>query len=314
MTYLICQPFFLPQMIVFVTGASGFVGRALVPKLIQNGHQVLGLARSTASADLLTSLGAEPIHGGIEDHSVLQEACRKADAVIHLAFIHDFANFEACCEKDREAVKSMGNALEGSGKVFIGTGGLLALSGVGTPSSPADEDSALPADSWNPRRPNEDLVVALNDKGIKASVMRLCPTTHDKGDEGFIYRIIASCQQAGYVPYRDGSKVWCAVHRQDAAELYCLAVEAGQGSKALPVILHAVGEEAVAWKDIAETIGKAKNLPVKGDVSEEELGQVLSFMARFVVRDTPVSGKKTAAALDWEVKHIGLLADIEANY
>jgi nucleoside-diphosphate-sugar epimerase len=303
-------------MIVFVTGASGFVGRALVPNLIEHGHEVLGLARSPASAETVSSLGAEVINGGIEDLDIIQSACKRADAVIHLAFIHDFMNFQASCDTDLKAIKSMGSALEGSGKTFIGTSGLLSVAGLGTSTNPADEDSAIPSEHWNPRRAAEEYVVHdLNAMGIKASVVRLCPTTHDKGDQGFIYRIIASCVAAGYVPYSgQGKSSWCTVHRQDAAELYRLAVEAGHSSKPLPAILHAVGEEAIAWKDIAETIGKAKNLPVKGGVSEEELGNVLSFMARFVALDAPASAKKTAAALGWQARHVGLLADIEANY
>ncbi|PWN19258.1 NAD-dependent epimerase/dehydratase [Microstroma glucosiphilum] len=302
-------------MIIFVTGASGFVGRALVPKLIQNGHKVLGLARSTASADLLTSLGVEPIHGGIEDHSVLQEGCKRADAVIHLAFIHDFANFQASCEADLESIKAMGSALEGTGKVFLGTSGLLALGGVGTQDNLADEETAIPASNQRARYAAEQYVSnQMRAMGIKSSVIRLSPTTHDEGDKAFIHLIIGSCEKAGYVCYPgDGTNVWAAVHRQDAAELYLLAVEAAHSSKPVPAVLHAAGE-IVAWKDIAETIGKAKNLPVKGGVSQEELGKVLSFIAHFVVLDTHVSAKKTAAALGWEVKNIGLLADIEAHY
>jgi nucleoside-diphosphate-sugar epimerase len=272
-------------MRVFVTGASGFVGSAVVRELIGAGHQVVGLARSDQGAAAVTAAGAGVHRGDLSDLDGLRTAAAAADGVIHTAFIHDFSNFEASVEVDRRAIEAIGDALAGSGRPFIVTSGTALVSGVATEDSAPD--SAVPTSS-------------------RLAILRLPPTVHDEGDHGFVPALIDIARAQGVSAYRgDGTNRWAAVHRLDAAPLYRLALEsAPAGSR-----LHAVGEEGIPFREIAEVIGRHLNVPVTS-VESAHFG----WLDRFAVLDAAASSAKTQQLLDWHPTHPGLIADLEKGH
>lgn len=272
-------------MRVFVTGAPGFIGSAVVRELLDAGHQVVGLTRSDAGAEVLKEAGAEVHRGSLEDLDSLQRGAAAADGVIHLAFNHGFSDFAAALTADLRAVETMGAALEGTGKPFVITAHLRG------------EASA-----------NAALTLA----GVRSSVVSLSPSVHGEGDHhGFVPRLIAIAREKGVSAYiGDGANRWPAVHRLDAAHLFRLALEsAPAGSQ-----LDGVGDEGVPFRDIAEVIGRRLHLPVVSIAREEADAHFGAFLGAVAARDFPRSSAHTQELLGWRPVHPGLIADIEQHY
>jgi nucleoside-diphosphate-sugar epimerase len=289
-------------MRVFVTGASGFVGSAVVRELIGAGHQVVGLARSDQGAASVTAAGAEAHRGDLTDLDGLRTAAAAADGVIHTAFIHDnFANFDASGEVDRRAIEALGDALSGSGRPFIVTSGTALVRGIATEDSAPD--TAVPTSG---RLANETSALSYVDRGVRVCILRLPPTVHDEGDHGFVPGLIEIARAQGVSAYPgDGSNRWAAVHRLDAAQLYRLALEsAPAGSR-----LHAVGEEGIPFRDIAEVIARQLDLPLTS-AQDSHFG----WLSRFAVLDAAASSARTQELLDWHPTHPGLIADLEKGH
>lgn len=292
-------------MRVFVTGASGFVGRAVVEDLLAAGHQVVGLARSDDSAAALIAAGAEAHRGDLSDPGALAAAAAQADGVIHLAFIHDFSQYQANIDTDRVAVEAMLGALAGTGKPFVGTSGTLML----VPGRLATEtDKAAKYGDANTRGDTESVITGAD--GVRGSVIRLAPSVHDAGDHGFVPRMVDAARKHGYAAYvGDGANRWSAVHRSDAATLYRLALERGEAGSAF----HGVAEQGVAIRDIATAIGEGLGLPVRS-IGPEEAPGYFGFLAMFAGSDNPASSALTREKLGWNPTGPGLLDDIRANY
>jgi len=287
-------------MRVFVTGASGWIGSAVVPELLAAGHQVVGLARSEASAAALTAAGVEVRRGGLADLDVLRAGAREADAVVHLAFIHDdFANMAGAIAADRAAIETFVEALAGSGRALAIASGTL---GLGPTDRPATEADGL-AGARHPRAANADLVLAAD--GVRGLVVRLSPTVHGAGDPGFVAALVAVARERGHSGYvGDGSGRWNAVHRSDAARLFRLAIESAPAG----TVLHAVGEEAVTHREIAELIGAGLDVPV-GPAAVEEL----SWIGPMFAMDAPASSARTQDLLGWSPTGPTLAEDLRAD-
>ena len=270
-------------MRVFVTGAPGFIGSAVVQELLQNGHQVLGLARSDASADKVSKAGAEVHRGDLEDLESLKSGARDCDGVIHLAFLHDFANFMHCCEVDQAAIQAMGEAIEGTGKPLVIASGILLL----PQGKLCDEDTET---NWEfPlafRGKAETLVAQLSkEKNILGSSVRLSPTVHGKGDKGFVPMLADFAKKNGFVTQvGDGRNHWTAVHRLDSARLFRLVLEKGKAG----AVYHGVAEEGVEMRQILEAIAKHNNLKVETK-SSEEAQQAIGFFALATALDVIAS-------------------------
>ena len=293
-------------MRVFVTGATGHIGSAVVPELLKAGHRVVGLSRSDQGAAALAAQGAEVHRGDLDDLDGLREAAAASDGVIHLAFKHNFDDFLGSVESDRQAVEAIGEALIGSGKPFVSTGGTLMVSFV--EGRLATENDTLPS---GPRIDAENAVIALADKGVRSSVVRLSPLVHSSLDHhGFTHHIIDSARRAGVSAYiGDGDNRWPAVHTLDAARLYRLALESAPAGTRL----HGVADEGVPFRDIARLIGRKLDLPVTS-IPAEQGPDHFGFLAMFATLDNPTSSELTQKVLDWHPEHVGLLADIEAGH
>ncbi|TCO43890.1 nucleoside-diphosphate-sugar epimerase [Kribbella antiqua] len=289
-------------MRVFVTGATGFVGSAVVRELIGAGHLVTGLARSDQGATSLTAVGADVHRGDLHDLDSLRTAAAAADGVIHTAFIHDFANFPASVETDRHAIETLGDALAGSDRPLIVTSatGLVSGAGVATENSRPNSDFHVVS-----RYANEGLALSYVDRGVRVSVLRLPPSTHGEGDHAFVPGLIDIARTTGVSAYPgDGSNRWAAVHRLDAAQLYRLALEAPAGSK-----LHAVAEEGISLRDLAEVIGRHLKVPIMSADADH-----FGWLGGFATADMPATSTITAELLDWHPTQPGLIADLEKGH
>ncbi|ODQ60738.1 hypothetical protein WICANDRAFT_51390 [Wickerhamomyces anomalus NRRL Y-366-8] len=291
----------------FVTGATGFIGSALVEELINHGHRVVGLARSESAVEKILKTGSQVIKGDLQDLEALKKGVRESDGVIHLGFIHDFDNFDRSCEIDFEATKAMISELKGTQKPFVWPNGLLGFrTPIGTKTY--DDRPSLEPSGFVQRAINEVYVLDAASQGVRSSVVRLAPTVHGAGDHAFIPALIGIAKGKGVSYYiEEGKNTWPAVHRDDAATLIRLVVEKAPAGTAY----HASQEE-VPSKDIAETIGKTFSLPVKSISSQDALKEMGFFGFAFGVNSNPSTEK--ARALGWVPKEIGLLEDIEKNY
>ncbi|MEE6169202.1 MULTISPECIES: SDR family oxidoreductase [unclassified Mycolicibacterium] len=290
-------------MKVFVTGASGFVGSAVVRDLIANGHDVLGLARSDASADALTAAGARVHRGDLDDPDTLRAAADASDGVIHLAFRHDFDNFADAGELDRRAIEVLGATLAGSDRPLVVTSGMAGHN----PGRALTEN-----DPFQPGLPrlSEPAALAFADKGVRASIVRLSPTTHGEGDHGFVPRLIQIAREKGVAAYvGDGANRWPAVHRFDAAPLFRVAVEEAPTG----TVLHAVAEEGVAGRDIATAIGRHLNVPVTS-VPVEQAFDHFGWIGGLFALDIPASSALTRERFGWEPTGPGLLDDLAQGH
>ncbi|WP_223642079.1 SDR family oxidoreductase [Corallococcus sp. EGB] len=290
-------------MRVFVTGASGFIGSAVVPELLGAGHQVVGLARSEASARALEAAGAQVHRGSLDDLESLRAGAAKADGVIHLAFIHDFSRFEDSVRADARAIEAMGAVLEGSHRPFVNASGLLGL----RPGRTAVEtDAAAPTG----RGGAEATMIALASRGVRTSIVRLPPSVHGRGDHGFVPHLIASARRKGVAAYvGEGANRWPAVHRHDAARLFRLALERAPAGSAL----HAVDDEGVPTRDIASAIGRRLGVPVASK-TPAEAGEFLGFLGTLFALDAPASSARTRELLGWRPEGPGLLADLDDEH
>jgi nucleoside-diphosphate-sugar epimerase len=290
-------------MRIFLTGATGFVGSAIVPELINAGHEVVGLARSDASAKSLAAAGAQVHRGSIEDIDSLRSGASAADGVIHTAFNHDFSKWAENCENDRLAIEALGSALAGSDRPLVVTSGTgLVTRPDGRPAAENDAPT-----STVPRIKSEEAANAIAARGVHVSVVRLPPSVHGDGDHGFVptlVRIAREKRAAAYVG--EGSNRWPAVHRLDAAHLYRLVLEKG----AAGARYHGVGEEGIPFRDIAGVIGRRLNVPVVSK-TPEEAAEHFGWFSHFAALDSPASSTKTREQLGWRPTRVGLIADLE---
>jgi len=291
-------------MRVFVTGATGFIGSAIVRELIDAGHRVLGLARSDAGAKSLIAAGAGVQRGSLEDFESLRSGATAADGVIHTAFIHDFSNYGPAAEADRRAIETLGSALAGTDRPLIVTSGTLLAQRQGPLAT--EEDAHNP----NFPRKSEDAALALAGRGVRASVLRLPPSVHGSGDHGFVPQLISIAREKGGSAFiGDGLNRWPAVHRLDAAHLYRFVLEKGNAG----ATYHGVADEGVSTREIAEAIGRGLNVPVVSK-SREEAADHFGWIARFFGIDGPASSAQTQQRLGWKPVQRGLIADLKEEH
>lgn len=294
-------------MRVFVTGASGWIGSAVVPELLAAGHEVVGLARSDASAAAIEAAGAQVSRGSLDDLDSLRAGAADADGVVHLAFNHDFSDSQGAGRTERAAIETIAGELEGSGRPFLFASGLALL----TPGRVATERDVSPYDGPDaPRGGAEPLALGYAGRGVRPVSLRFAPTVHGEGDHGFTAALVETARRTGVAAYiGDGENRWPAVHRLDAAHLVRLALGAAPAGS----VVHAVGEEGVPTRRIAEAIGQGLGLPV-ASISAEEAADHFGWLARFFAVDIPASSAITQDALGWTPTHPTLLDDLAAGY
>ncbi len=290
-------------MRIFVTGASGFIGSAVVAELLGAGHQVVGFARSDASAHAVADAGAEVHRGCLDDLDSLRQAAETSDGAIHLAFHHDFNDFATAAELDRRAIETLGDTLAGSDRPLIVAGGILWL----RPGETLTEEQAAPRGL---PRFSEEAVLAFTDRGVRTAVMRLPPSVHGEGDHGFVARLIEVAREKGLSAYPgDGTNRWPAVHRLDAARAFRLAVESAPAG----AVLHATDDEGVPVRRIAEAIGTHLDLPVTS-VAPEVAFDHFGWIGPLFSLDAPATSTRTRELLSWHPSHVGLLDDLDAGH
>jgi len=291
-------------MRIFVTGASGWIGSAVVPELISAGHQVLGLARSDDSARAVAGMGADVLRGDLTDAGILRAGALGSDGVIHLAFIPGRPGFEAAVQADAMAIETFADALAGSGKPMLISGATIT-----TPGRPSTErDALIAAGPVAARIRNMQAALAAAERDVRACLVMLPRSVHGQGERhGFIPQLIAMARAKGVAGYiGDGASRWPAVHVKDAATLYRLAVEQAPTG----AVLNAVGDEGVAVREIAEAIGRNLNLPAKSLPAEEYGGMLVPLLST----DMPASSTITQQLLGWQPTHPGLIEDIEQGH
>jgi len=289
-------------MHVFFTGATGFVGSAVVQELLKAGHQVIGLARSDAAARSLAAAGAKVRRGDLEDLDSLRSGAAASEGVIHTGFIHDWSRYKAVCEIDGHAIEALGSALAGSDRPLIVTSGTALIA----PGRLATEEDVRAADSTFPRI-SEEAAASLAARGVRVAVVRLSPSVHGDGDHGFVPTLIRIAREKGVSAYvGDGLNRWTAVHRLDAAHLYRLVLEKGSAGARY----HGVAEEGIAFRELAEVIGKRLNIPVAAK-SPEEAANHFGWFAAFAGIECPASSKLTQESLGWHPAQRGLIQDLE---
>jgi nucleoside-diphosphate-sugar epimerase len=297
-------------MKIFVTGASGFIGSAVVPELLGAGHQVIGLARSDTAAQVLTAVGAEVQRGSLDDLDVLSSTAAASDGVIHLAFRHDLTfagDFKGGAEADRVAIEALSEPLLGSDRPLVNASGTLGLA----PGRVASELDGREPDAPAPGRlGNAQLTLSLADRGVRSSVVRLSPTVHGEGDHGFVAYLVNIAREKGVSGYiGDGSNRWPAVHRFDAARLFRLALETAPAGS----VLHGVADEGVQVRTIAEVIGGHLDIPVVA-VSPEDAADHFGFLAAWLAADSPASSALTRELVGWEPVQPGLIEDLDQGH
>lgn len=294
-------------MRVFVTGATGFIGSAVVRELLDAGHRVTGLARSDTAAAALTAAGVDVHRGDLDDPGSLREGAAGADGVVHLGFVHDFSDFAGACATDLRAIETIGAALEGTGRPLViasGTTG-LAQGTVGT-----EEDTVPPNSFGMVRARSENTAVALAGRGVRASAVRFPPTVHGRGDHGVLAGLIAIARQKGFSAHiGDGTNRWPSVHRSDAARLVRLALESAPAGTRL----HAVDDEAVPFHAVAAVLGRHLDLPVRG-VSPDEAVAHFGWLGNVAGLDVPASSALTRKWLGWEPTGPGLIEDLDKGH
>jgi nucleoside-diphosphate-sugar epimerase len=292
-------------MKVFVTGASGWVGLAVVKDLVRAGHKVVGMVRSDAGAKTIAAAGAEVHRGDLNDLESLRSGAAASDGVIHTAFNHDFANYAENCELDRRAIETLGEALVGSNRPFVVTSGTALIS----PGRLTTEDMPAPSDSIFPRV-SEKAAVPFAERGVRVMMLRLPPSVHGEGDHGFVPLLVNLAREKGAAAYvDDGANHWPGVHLFDAAALYRLALEKGTvGAR-----YHAVADEGVSFRQLAEVIGRRSKLPVVSK-TKEQAAEHFGWFAHFAALHAPSSSQVTRDLLGWKPKEIGLIADVDQPY
>lgn len=301
-------------MRIFVTGASGWIGSAVIPELRARGHQVVGLARSEAAASRLTSLGVEVCRGTLDDHEVLLEAASTSDGVIHLAFMHDVAfsgGYDVAAAADRRAVEIFGEALAGSGRPLLIASGTLGLS----PGRLATEldghgGSGEPTSGPSARLATAEYALGLAERGVRSCVVRLAPTNHGDGDQGFVAWLVQTARARGVAGFvGDGRVRWNAVHRLDTAQLIALALDKAPAGSTL----HAVAEEGVPLGDVAAVIGRHLGVPTES-VAPQDAFEHFGWLGFAVALDSPVSSARTRELLGWSPTQPGLIDDLEQGH
>ena len=296
-------------MRVFVTGASGFIGSAIVSELIAAGHNVIGLVRSDAGARSLAAAGGEVQRGDLADRDILRQAVAASDGVIHTAYNHDFMNVsrEAAGEADVRVIETMGDVLANSGRPLVIT---TAIGRLISGQAITEQDVPDPSTGSTHRMPSERAAVALAARGVRTSIIRLPPSVHGAGDYGFVPALIRIAREKGVSAYvGEGRNRWPAVHRLDAANLYRLAFEKGAAGS----VFHGVADEGIPTREIATAIGRHLNLPVVSK-SVEEAAAHFTFLARFYGNDVPATSARTQELLGWRTQQPGLLADLEHGH
>jgi nucleoside-diphosphate-sugar epimerase len=303
-------------MRIFVTGASGWIGSATVSELIEAGHDVVGLGRSDESAAALIAAGADVFRGSLDDLDGLRRAASDSDGVIHLAFKHDLAftgDYQGAADADRRAVEVFGEALAGSERPLVIASGTL---GVATGRVATEVDghesvsAATPVSGPSARHATAEYVLSLASRGVRSCVMRLPPTNHGDGDHGFVATLVAIAREKGVSGYiGDGTNRWPAVHRLDSAHLFRLAVEKAPAASTL----HAVAEEGVPIRDVADVIGRHLELPVVS-ISTEGAGEHFTWLTHFLALDSPTSSALTRELMDWQPVQPGLIDDLEQGH
>jgi nucleoside-diphosphate-sugar epimerase len=303
-------------MRIFVTGAAGWIGSAVIPELLEAGHDVVGLARSDSTAERVAGLGAEVQRGSLDDLDVLAGAAAASDGVIHLAFRHDLAftgDFQGAAETDRRAIDTFGDSLAGSDRPFVIASGTLGIApGRLVTEQDRGDSSARAHLGGGPaiRMENARVTIGLAERGVRSAVVRLPPTVHGDGDHGFVATIVGIARDTGVsATIGDGSNRWPAVHRFDAARLFRLAVESAPAGS----VLHAVADEGVPTREIAGSIGRQLGLPL-AEIAPADAPAHFSWLAGFFGLDSPASSAGTRELLGWEPTHPGLLEDLDAGF
>jgi nucleoside-diphosphate-sugar epimerase len=292
-------------MRVFLTGATGWIGSAIVPELLDRGHQVTGLARSDEGAAALERAGVQVLRGTLDDLDALRAGAEAADAVIHTAFIHDFSQMEMAGQTDNRAVEALATALEGSGRPLVITTG-TALVSPGRIATERDRSEVV----IHPRVRSEEIALSYADRGVRVSIVRPAPSVHGKGDKGFVPILINIARDKGVSAYiGDGSNRWPAVHRLDAAHLYVLGLESAPAGS----VLHAIGEEGIPTREIAEMFARKLDLPVVS-IDPEGAAEHFGWMGAFFGLDIPASSALTQELTGWRPTHVGLLEDLEQGH